>query len=80
MDYCLEDWKAPVSVSIIKGIVQAKMRILPLSAHMFKNLYDIISGLYCSFFGITEASERHHKDIILLKKAKFLQVLNDESQ
>lgn len=33
MDYCLQDGKAPVSVSIIKGIVQAEMNILPLSAH-----------------------------------------------
>ncbi len=33
MDYCLKDGKAPVSVSIIKEIVQAKMKNLPLSAH-----------------------------------------------
>lgn len=46
MDYCLEDGKTPVSVSVIKGMVQAKMRNLPFSVHVVQNTYDFISGLY----------------------------------
>lgn len=47
MDNCLKDGKVPVSVSIIKGIVQAKMKNLPLSAHshVAQNPYDFISRL-----------------------------------
>lgn len=48
MDYCLKDGKAPVSVSIIKGTVQAKMKNLPFSSHshVIQNPCDTISGLY----------------------------------